>query len=310
MSTAEIDAAEMLFNPNAALLLQGILALVTFGVALELKVSDFTAIARAPKPVLLGLFAQFALLPAVTYLLTLMLDIPASMKLGMILVAACPGGNISNFIVYLAKGNAALSISITAIATLGAIVMTPININFWGGMADDTAALLTKFNIDPVGMLIMVFVIMGLPLVLGMTCGAKLPNATKRMLPFFKYGSVLALIGFIAVTFTANWTLFVQFGVVITITVVLHNAVAFAIGYTTSRIGGISKPDVRAVTVEVGIQNSGLGLTLIFTFFGGLGGMALVAGSWGSWHIVAGLTLAAIWSRVPTTMPETAEEAA
>lgn len=310
MNPSEIDAAQMQFDPNAAYLLQGILALVMFGVALELKPSDFAAIARAPKPVFMGMLAQFLLLPAATFLLTRILDIPASMKLGMIMVAACPGGNMSNFITYLAKGNTALSISITAVATLGAIFMTPLNLSFWGGMGADTAALMTEFNLDPVQMLLAVFVILGVPLALGMMCGSKFPNFTKRVHPFFKYGSVLALISFIVVAFTANWDLFVQFGVVITLVVVLHNATALAIGYTTGRLSGLNKADVRAVTIEVGIQNSGLGLALIFTFFGGLGGMALVAGSWGSWHIVAGLTLAALWSRVPTTMPDVAEEAA
>lgn len=310
MDPGAIDAVQMAFNPKVAYFLQGILALVMFGVALELRPRDFAAIAKAPKPVIMGLAAQFFLLPAATFLLTIALPIPASMKLGMIMVAACPGGNMSNFITHMAKGNTALSVSITAVATLAATIMTPLNLTFWGGMRADTAALITEFNMNPLQMLLAVFVIMGVPLVLGMSMGTRFPYATSKSLVFFKYGSVAALIIFIVIAFAANWEPFLNYGFLIMSVVILHNAAALSIGYLTGWLSGLPKADIRAVTIEVGIQNSGLGLALIFTFFAGLGGMALVAGFWGSWHIIAGLTIARIWSRRPTESLAEAGEAA
>jgi BASS family bile acid:Na+ symporter len=149
MDIAAIDQVRLNFNPQGLLIINVAIGLMMFGVALELKLEDFKRIAVAPKAPCIGLAAQFILLPAFTFLLTLILRPPPSIALGMMLVAACPGGNLSNIITYLAKGNCAVSVSMTAVSTAAAIVMTPFNLAFWGSLNPDTAQILKKVSLSP-----------------------------------------------------------------------------------------------------------------------------------------------------------------
>ncbi len=280
-------------------LLNAIIGLIMFGVALDIRIEDFRRIARSPKGPAIGLLTQFILLPGFTFLLTRILDPQPSIALGMILVASCPGGNLSNFITHLAKGNAALSLSMTAVSTLAAIVMTPLNVSFWGGLHPDTAAILTTIQLDPFQLALTVLLILGIPLAAGMYFARHWPHITRYLHTPFKYGSVAFFIVLVAFIFSRNYDLFLNFIGFVALAVVLHNALALATGYSMGRLWRLSTPDTRAVSIEVGIQNSALGLTLIFTFFGGLGGMAIVAGAWGIWHVIAGLALASVWARLP-----------
>ena len=132
-----------------------------------------------------------------------------------------------------------------------------------------------------------------------MTLAARRPDLAQRLRKPFKIGSLVAFGGFVAAALGANWTYFLHYIGLVAVVVFLHNATALALGYGMARLARLPRYDARAISIEVGIQNSGLGLTLIFTFFGGLGGMAIVAAWWGVWHIVAGLSLAWVWSRRP-----------
>lgn len=299
-----IDDVRLNFNPGNVWLVNLVLAIIMFGVALDLKPEDFTRVVRAPKAPLLGMLAQFFIFPALTYLLTLILRPAPSVALGMILIAACPGGNMSNFITHLAGGNTALSVSMTAVSSLAAIIMTPLNLTFWGSLNPDTAALLHRISLNPVDVLFTVLCILGLPLVAGVAVARYFPRVATWMHRPFKYLSVAFLLGIIAVAFAGNYAVFITHAALIVGIVAPHNALAFLCGYAIGQGTRLPKRDVRAITIEVGIQNSALGLTLIFAFFPTLGGMALVAGGWGLWHIIAGLTLAALWSRFPSTTPQ------
>jgi len=270
-----------------------------FGIALSLRVSDFADVAKRPRAPLIGLFAQFMLLPAATWLLTRLLELPPSIALGMILVAACPGGNISNLVAHLSRANTALSVSMTAVSTAVAVVMTPLNFSFWGSLSPDTRTVMTDFSLDPLEMLFNVFILLGIPLVIGMSVRAKFPQLADRALKPFKVLSILLFIALVVVAFQSNFEAFIAVIGVIFVPVALHNALAWVVGYSAARAAKLPTEDVRAVAIEVAIQNSGLGLVLIFTFFGGLGGMAVIAGWWGIWHIVTGLIIATIWSRTP-----------
>ena len=137
-----MDDAVVSFSAGSLMLLNGILAVVMFSIAIDLKPSDFRAFTKAPKPLIVGLLSQFVLLPVLTYLLVIVVQPQASVALGLILVAACPGGNISNFITHRAGGNTALSVSMTAFSTVGAILLTPFNIAFWGSLYAPSASLL------------------------------------------------------------------------------------------------------------------------------------------------------------------------
>ena len=290
----QIDAVLLNFSPGSLQLLNAILAVVMFSIAIDLKPSDFKRLAQAPKPVLTGLAAQFLVLPALTFALIVVLRPQPSIALGLMLVAACPGGNISNFITHRAGGNAALSVSMTAFATVGAIVLTPLNVAFWGNLYGPTQTILRDVAIDPVAVAITVGIMLVLPLVLGVTLNTKRPDITARIRTPLQWLSMAIFIAFVAAALAANWALFLEFAGVVAVLVFLHNGLALAGGNVLARIMGLSEFDRRAVTIETGIQNSGLGLILIFGFFNGLGGMAVVAAFWGIWHILTGMGLA-LW---------------
>ncbi|MEM7440032.1 MAG: bile acid:sodium symporter family protein [Pseudomonadota bacterium] len=292
-----IDTAVLDFSAGSLTLLNAILAIVMFSIAIDLKPSDFRRLASAPKPVLVGLVSQFVVLPALTFLLVLAVKPQASVALGLILVAACPGGNISNFITHRAGGNAALSVSMTAFATVGAIFLTPLNIAFWGSLYGPSAEILRATSIDPISIAITVGLMLVLPLVLGVTLNVQRPELTARIRKPLQWLSMGIFVAFIVLALAANWQNFLSFAGLIAGLVIVHNAIALAGGFTTATIAGLSAFDRRAVTIETGIQNSGLGLVLIFGFFGGLGGMAVVAAFWGIWHAISGLALAAVLSR-------------
>jgi bile acid:Na+ symporter, BASS family len=291
-----VDAIALNFEPGSLLALNVILGLIMFGIALSLRVSDFREVARKPRAPLVGLTAQFLLLPAATWLLTRLLELPASVSLGMILVSSCPGGNVSNFIAHLSRANTALSVSITAVSTTLAVFMTPINVSLWGSISPDTSAILTEFHISPLSMLANVLVVLAVPLVLGMTVAAHFPKFAERAVKPFKIFSVVLFVALVVVAFQSNFQAFVAVIGVIFVPVAVHNALAWVVGYSAGRVAQLSTEDTRAVAVEVAIQNSGLGLVLIFAFFDGLGGMAVIAGWWGIWHILAGLFMAGVWS--------------
>lgn len=292
-----IDEAVLDFSPGSLMLLNGILAIVMFSIAIDLLPRDFRVLARAPRPLIAGLVSQFVVLPVLTFLLVLATQPQASVALGLILVAACPGGNISNFITHRAGGNAALSVSMTAFATVGAILLTPLNIAFWGSLYGPSAEILRATSVDPVQIAITVSLMLVLPLVLGMLLNSKRPTLTAKLRKPLQWLSMAIFIAFIAVALAANWAQFLAYAGGIAGLVILHNALALGGGFATATVAGLAPFDRRAVTIETGIQNSGLGLVLIFGFFGGLGGMAVVAAFWGIWHAISGLALAAIMSR-------------
>ena len=297
MEPIVVDQIQLNFNSKGLLIVNAAIGLMMLGVALELKLEDFKRVIRSPKAPGIGLLAQFILLPAFTFVLILILRPQPSIALGMILVAACPGGNLSNLMTYLAKGNCAVSVSMTAISTLAAIVMTPLNLSLWGSLNPDTAQILKKVSLSPADVFFTVFIILGIPMAVGMTLTRVFPNLSKKVRKPFK---IFTLIFFVVIVFgalAANWKIFLQVIGLIVFAVLIHNALALNLGYWSSKLAGLPERDCRAVSIEVGIQNSALGLVLVFNFFSGLGGMAILVGWWGIWHIIAGLITAFIFSR-------------
>ncbi len=275
-----------------------------FGVALDIRVDDFKRVIRDPRGPLIGLAAQFLLLPAMTFLLVLVIKPLPSIALGMMMVAACPGGNFSNFLAHHAKANSALSVSMTAISTALAIVMTPANLSFWGGMNPGTAAILREVDLDPLALFKTILIILGVPLVLGMIVAAKTPAIAARIRRPMKLFSLTAFGLFIVGALIGNWQHFLQNVGYVAFAVALHNALGLALGYWSGRIAGCHRYDARAISIEVGIQNSALALVLIFGFFDGLGGMAIIAAWWGVWHLISGLALSTYWAKRPVPIPE------
>lgn len=294
---APIDQVQLSFNPQTLTLLNSVLGLVMFGVALELRVSDFRNALKTPKALALGLLGHHILFPAMTYVLVWILQPQPSIALGMILVSSCPAGHISNFLVHFSRGNTALSVSVSALSTAVALVMTPLNFAFWGNLHPITSGLMKEVAMSPWEMLEVIVLLLGVPLVLGMWVARRYPGFTLRIHKPMKWLSLLVLVGFIVGALAANFRHFMAYVHFVVLVVFIHNLLALATGYGLSAALGLPERDRRAITFEMGIQNSGLGLILIFNFFNGLGGMAIVTAWWGIWHIVAGMTLALYWKR-------------
>lgn len=286
------------FDPASLVLMNAIMALMMFGVSLSLTLDDFRRVLREPKAPFAGLIAQFFLLPALTSLGTWWLGIDPEFALGMILVASCPGGAFSNVMTWLARGNVAVSVSMTAVSSLVASVLTPMNFAFYGWLNPNTRPILTDISVDTSGILALITLVLVLPLLLGMTAGAKFPALVARSEKPLRIASVLVFFAFVAIAFSKNLELFVSRFQSFFWLVVLHNAMALTIGSLAGRLMKLPTADRRAVTLEVGIQNSGLALVLLFTFLPQAGSMMLIAAFWGVWHIVSGLSLSFLWSRL------------
>lgn len=299
MDPIAVDQIHLNFSQSGLLALNAVIGLMMYGMALDMRLEDFIRVARSPKGPAIGLGAQFILLPAFTYLLTLILPVTPSMALGMMLVAACPGGNLSNVMTYLAGGNAALSVSMTAVSTAAAVVMTPFNLALWGSLNPATHAILRKVSLNPMDVFQTIVLILGIPLLLGIITSRFYPRLADRIRKPFKLVSIVIFCLFVAAALGANWQNFLRAIGLVAFGVFVHNALALAIGYTSASVFGLAERDRRAVSIEVGIQNSALALVLVFQFFGGLGGMAIIAGWWGIWHIISGLTMVFFWSRRP-----------
>ena len=304
-----LDALNVTMNGGSTLL-NLVLAFVMFGVALGIKPQTFVDIVKNPKSIITGIVCQLVLLPALTLILIMICGhwISPMIALGMILVASCPGGNISNFITSLSKGNSELSVSLTAFNTAACVFTTPLNFAFWGKMYLNFAGnhgigSLPELQI-PLGEIFQsIFIIMGIPLVLGMLCGQYLPKVANVLRKPLQYLSIAVFIAMVVIIFTGNLDVFMKCIRYIFLIVLLHNLLALGIGFGTSTILKLPYKDRRTLTIETGIQNSGLGLILLLNpnifpetgAWANNGGMLVITAWWGVWHIISGLTLAFLW---------------
>ena len=266
-----------------------------FAVALGLRTEHFRFFKDNPKIYLAGVLAQIIGLPALTLLICYIVNPPASVALGMILIACCPGGNTSNLLALFGRANTALSVSLTATSSLAAAFITPVSIIFWSQLYPPTATLLTEINLDKWSFLQNTMMILAVPLLLGMLIARFAPTLSAKLQ---KPLSALAGIGLIVIIIGAclqYLPIFFQLGLAIFALVITHNGLAFLMGFMAGVLTKADTPSRRALTFEVGIQNSGLGIVILLTQLGGLGGAGVVAGLWGTWHIIAGLVLVALF---------------
>ncbi|MEE3319497.1 MAG: bile acid:sodium symporter family protein [Pseudomonadota bacterium] len=288
---------EVHFGSNNLLILNVILAFMMFGVSLSLSTDDFRRVLKRPDAPIVGLIAQFVLLPAATCLTTWYFDVDPQLALGMILVACCPGGSFSNIMTWLAKANVAVSVSMTAVSSLAAMFLTPFNFALYGYLNPNTRSVLTEIQLDSMEILILVGLVLGLPLVVGMLVGKAFPAFAQGAQKPMRVITLLVLFLFVGVAFGNNMDVFMATADRIVGLVVLQNLLALGLGAMAAAITGLPRNDRRAITMEVGIQNSGLGLAILFTFFPDASEMILIAAFWGVWHLISGLVLAGIWGR-------------
>lgn len=302
-----VDEVRIAFDSGSLTTLKIVLGLILFGIAMDTRLEDFRLALRKPKAFAVAIVAQFALLPGLTFLLTLILGVQGSVALGMILVACCPPGNVSNILTHRARGDVALSVSMTAVGNVIAIFMLPINFSFWGHLHPTGSDYFNEISVAPWDMFSEILLVIALPFALGLLVSHLLPGVAARTHRVVGVLSFIALGGIIVVAVANNWSLFVAYIGVVALAVFLHDALALGLGYGIARGFRLDVPGRKAMTFEVGIRNAGLGLLFVFSFFGGLGGMALVAAWWGVWDIIAGLAVAVLWAR-HTKARETGED--
>ncbi len=293
----QIDDIKINFDTEALWMLNIALAIIMFGIALDIKIEDFKRLINNPKILFVGLLSQFILLPFLTFILIYIIKPYPSFALGMMIVAACPGGNVSNFFSKMAKGNTALSVSLTAFATLICLVMTPLNLQLWGSLYEPTNIILKSVSLNPFELFKLVLLILGIPIILGMLVNHYHHEMAKKINKLLRPFSIFFFIILIVVALYDNADIFKNYIHLVLFLVVFHNIYAFAIGYVTAKSFKLNNKDCKTISMETGIQNGGLGLLLIFSFFDGLGGMALLAAFWGVWDIFSGMMLATYWGR-------------
>ena len=297
MSDLNLTGIQIEFDPNALWLLNLALGFIMFGIALEIKPAHFKLLWESPKSVFAGLFSQFVALQTLTLTLVWLMEPATDIALGMFLVAACPGGNVSNFMSHLAGGNSALSISLTAISSVAAVIMTPLVFNTMVYFYLETTSATANFSISFLDMFEVVILILGIPLLLGMTFTHFLPLWSKRLSAVFKWVSVLFFVFLVVLMIVQNKSAFQASIASLFSVIVVHNLAALATGFAVALLFGLGLAERRTLSIETGIQNSGLGLLLIFTFFDQNKGMAVVAALWGIWHLISGMSLALFWSK-------------
>ena len=306
---AAIDSINVTMNAGGMNTINIVLAFVMYGVALGIKPHSFVEVFQKPKSVVVGVCCQLVLLPLFTFLLTLLMDsvgwISWSMALGMILVASCPGGNISNFISSLSKANIELSVCLTAISTALAVLMTPFNFWLYGNLFLKFAAVhgeVPHLVIPLWDVFKTIFILLGVPLTLGILTSRYLPKLAEKMKKPFQYASIVFFLAMVVLSFMGNLDAFVKCIKYIFLIVLIHNLLALTIGFNTASIFKLPRRDRRTLTIETGIQNSGLGLVLLLgtQIFAGLpphGGMLVITAWWGVRHIISGLAVAGFFNR-------------
>lgn len=302
-----IDSIQVSLNAGGMNTINIILAFVMYGVALGIRPRIFADVFKKPKSVILGMLCQLVLLPAFTFLLAIAMGsaISPMMGLGMILVASCPGGNISNFMSSLGKANVELSVSLTAISTALAVIMTPFNFWLYGNLYLKTAAVaadIPTLVIPLMDVFKTIFILLGIPLVLGILTTHFLPRVAEVLKKPLQWLSIVIFIAMVVLSFSSNINAFLLSIKYIFLVVFIHNLLALAIGFSVGTVAKLPFRDRRTLTIETGIQNSGLGLALmlgtsLFAGFPPHGGMLVITAWWGIWHIVSGLGVATIFNR-------------
>lgn len=295
---SNLDQISINFNQNQVTLLNICLGILMFGVALDIHFSEFSYFLRNPKPILAGLFSQWILLPILTILLIWIIQPEYTLAMGMILIASSPGGNVSNYAVHLSGANAALSVVLTTISTLMCVFTTPIIFSFFSTLLAKGNTQYPVFEIQFWDMASSILQLIILPMILAQICVQLLPVFTGKIKKIVRILSLWIFIGFVFFAVYGNLDNLVKYLGIVFFIVLIHNGLALFVGYFFSKsLLGLPVNDARAISIETGIQNSGLALILIFNFFNGQGGMALIAAWWSVWHMISAFVLALVWSK-------------
>ena len=288
-----LSAAAALIFPRALgclkpSLINPMLGVIMFGMGLTLKGEDFRVVFSRPRNVIIGCVAQFTVMPLLAFVLTRLFALDEALTVGVILVGCCPGGTASNVITYLAKGDLALSVGMTAVSTLLAPLLTPLLVLLFAGQAVD---------VNVVGMLLSILWVVILPIALGLLVRRLWPSVTKHATDYLPAVSSLAICVIVMTVISANAGRLLSGGAVVVAVVVLHNVCGLTLGYLTGWMLGLDKAKRRAISIEVGMQNSGLATSLATLHFAALPMAAVPGAIFSVWHNISGAVLARIYAR-------------
>ena len=296
MNTDALDNFQLDLGSASEIGMAIVLAIMMFAVALGLRPANFAFFKTEPKLYLTGVAAQIIGLPLLTLILCFIVNPHPSVALGMILIACCPGGNTSNLIALFARANTALSVSLTATSSVAAAFITPISILFWSSLYPPTRTLLSDINIDVGSFLVQTLIILALPLLVGMLVRHFVPKIAEKIQKPLAILSGLGLLAIILIASARFLSIFLALGIGLFVLVIAHNLLAFGLGYISARLIKADTASRRALTIEVGIQNAGLGIVILLTQLGGVGGAGAVAGLWGVWHLIGGSGLCLLYT--------------
>ncbi|MCC5980760.1 MAG: bile acid:sodium symporter family protein [Oceanicaulis sp.] len=306
---ASLDGVRISLGPGFQSVLPVIMALIMYSVALSLRVADFIALKNRPWQFLGAAATQILVLPLATLLLVMVVNPPPSIALGMIVVACCPGGSMSNLFTHMARGDTALSVSLTATSSLLAALATPVSILFWSGLYAPTDALLDTLEVDALPFIVQTTIILAVPLAAGMAIAHFRQEFARRLRRPMSWLAMALLVLIIVSSLAGNADILALGALTVMPMVILHNAMALALGYAMGWLLRFDARGRRAMTIEIGIQNAGLGLVILLGALGGLGGAAAIIALWGVWHLLTGLTLASAfrlndhWQKKKTIRP-------
>lgn len=294
-----LSAVVAFLYPPAFLIFGGyitiLLGVVMFGMGLTLKPVDFKLVFTKPIPVIIGICAQYTIMPLVAFALAYLLRLPPELAAGLVLLGSVPGGTASNVMVYLARGNVALSVAMTSLSTMMAPIMTPLLIYLLAGQ---------WLPVDPVAMFMSIIQVIIIPIILGFLIQKFFPVAVEKGVTVVPLISVAAILIIVAAVTAANAGNVVAAGFLVFIAVFLHNGFGLLLGYLVALMMGLGENERRAISIEIGMQNSGLGVALATAHFSPLAALPSV---WGAiWHNISGPILATYWAN--KSIPENDEK--
>ncbi|MBN6493663.1 bile acid:sodium symporter family protein [Acinetobacter pittii] len=286
-----VFAALALWQPELFVWLKAyipwILGIIMLGMGMTMTVDDFKGVLQSPKAVLIGVVAQFVVMPGLAFILCKLFNLPPEIAVGVILVGCCPGGTASNVITYMAKGNVALSVACTSVSTLLAPVLTPAIFYLLASQ---------WLKIDAASMFISISQVVLLPIVIGLILRTWLKRQVESYIQVMPLVSVIAIVAIVAAIIGGSKAAILQSGLLILVVVILHNGLGYLLGFTAARFFKLPYADSKAIAVEVGMQNSGLGVALAAVHFAASPITAVPSAIFSLWHNISGPALATYWA--------------
>lgn len=288
-----LEDIQLNFSDGGLLVMNISLFFIMFAVALGMNLNDLRDLRTQGKAILSGLLSQWLILPLITLLLIYLLEPHPLFALGMILVSVCPGGNVSNFFTMLANGNVGLSVVLTSFSSFFAAFLTPLGFALWSSLSP-AAEYSRSFSLSFTELAITLLLILVLPLILGIMMRLKFERLAAILRVPMKFIGIVVLAGFIGVALWNNRLAFTEHLDKVFLLVLVHNAIVLSGAFFWAKIMRNRLKETTTIMIETGIQNSGLGLVIIFGFFNGNGAMAMIAAWWGVWHLIAGSVVSSI----------------